>query len=183
MTALTVTKEMSPFAQLQQMEHLCHLYAAGLPAQRDSQAEWAGVGFRLGARRFISALDDVSEVLHEPKYTLIPGVKSWVKGVANVRGRLLPVIDLCAFLQIESRTSATEQRVVVVDAEGIFVGVTVDEVFGMRHFEIENYQEQFDDSEASLNPYLMGEFADEARWTVFSFCALAQTPAFLDVVA
>lgn len=183
MTAPAISKNIAPFAQLKQMEQLCYQFAAGLPAQQEAVAEWAGVGYRLGNRHFVSALDDVSEVLHEPRFTLIPGVKSWVKGVANVRGRLLPIVDLCAFLHIESNTSVVNQRVLVVETEEVFVGLTVDEVFGMRHFEIDSYKEQFDQSHPKLNPFLLGEFIDEAHWSVFSLCALAQAPAFLDVVA
>ena len=40
----------------------------------------------MGGRLFVAPMGEVGEILHEPRYTLLPGVKSWVKGVANVRG-------------------------------------------------------------------------------------------------
>jgi twitching motility protein PilI len=43
--------------------------------------------------------DEVREVLMvPPAITRVPGAKSWVRGLANVRGHLLPLVDLREFL-------------------------------------------------------------------------------------
>jgi twitching motility protein PilI len=57
------------------------------------------VGFRLGSERFVVPRDEVREVLMvPPAITRVPGAKSWVRGLANVRGHLLPLVDLREFL-------------------------------------------------------------------------------------
>ncbi len=65
---------------------------------------------------------------------LMPGVKPWVKGVANLRGRLLPVMDLGGFLGLELSKARKQRRVLVVEYNDLFVGLLVDEVVGMQHF-------------------------------------------------
>ncbi len=123
----------------------------------------------------------VGEVLHEPRYTQLPGVKTWVKGVANVRGRLLPIMDLCGFLGTELSPLRKQRRVLVVEHLDVFAGLIVDEVFGMQHFPVDTFSEQLPPLEAALQPFIHGVFHREQPWLVFSPHALAQHQGFLDV--
>ena len=66
--------------------------------------------------------------------TRIPGSKSWVKGLANVRGQLLPMIDLRQFLGSGATAPQRNTRVVVVNHREIPAGLIVDEVLGFRRF-------------------------------------------------
>ena len=86
----------SPFQLLVALDQRCRTLAAGLPSQQQTVQTWSGIGFRMGERYFVAPMGEVGEVLHEPRHTLLPGVKNWVKGVANVRGRLLPVMTCAA---------------------------------------------------------------------------------------
>ena len=63
-----------------------------------------------------------------------PGAKSWVKGLANVRGQLLPMLDLRQFLGSGATTPGRNTRVVVVNHREIPAGLMVDEVLGFRRF-------------------------------------------------
>ena len=55
-------------------------------------------------------------------------------GVANVRGNLLPVVDLKQFLEGERTVLHESQRVLIVRQPGGDVAVTIDELFGQRSF-------------------------------------------------
>jgi twitching motility protein PilI len=162
----------TPFQLLFEIDQRCRALAAGLPAQQQVVQSWSGIGFRMG---------EVSEVLHEPRYTSLPGVKSWVKGVANVRGRLLPVMDLCGFFGSELSPLRKQRRVLVVDYQEIFAGLIVDEVFGMQHFLVDAFSETLPPLEASIQPFIHGVFHREQPWLVFSPHALAQHQAFIEV--
>ena len=86
-----------PFELLKAMESKGLRIAAGSPGQASS--EWSGLAFRIGDDRFVCPRDDVREVLVYPdSMTRIPGAREWITGLSNVRGQLLPVIDLKAFL-------------------------------------------------------------------------------------
>lgn len=132
----------TPFQLLVDIDQRCRRLAAGLPAQQEAVQSWSGIGFRMGGRFFVAPMGEVGEVLHEPRYTQLPGVKTWVKGVANVRGRLLPIMDLCGFLGTELSPLRKQRRVLVVEHLDVFAGLIVDEVFGMQHFPVDTFSEQ-----------------------------------------
>src|SRR3546814_21184612 len=111
----------------------------------------------------------------------LPGVKSWVKGVANVRGRLLPVMDLCGYFGLELSALRKQRRVLVVDHQEVFAGLTVDEAFGMKHLAVVTFTGELPPIEASIQPFINVLFLREQTCLVFSTHALATKQAFLTV--
>lgn len=170
------------FELLLDIDRRCRLLAADLPSQEIRQDRWSGIGFRLGAVFCVAPMGEVAEVLHEPRYTLMPGVKPWVKGVANLRGRLLPIIDLCGFFGHELSTVRKQRRVLVVEHQEVFVGLLVDEVLGMQHFAQDSLERAaLGLTDSAMEPFVQGQYARESVWQVFSPFALAQSRDFLEV--
>lgn len=179
-----MSESRTAFELLLEIDQRCRLLAADLPSQETRQHSWSGIGFRLGRRWYVAAMGEVSEVLHEPRHTLLPGVKPWVRGVANLRGRLLPIIDLCAFLGHELSPLRLQRRVLVMEYKELFVGLLVDEVAGLKHFAQDTLEPGVGDfADTAINPYLQGQFRREQIWQVFSPFALARSPGFLEVAA
>lgn len=176
-----MTVSLTPFERLLEIDARCRELAAGLPSQREVAQTWSGIGFRMGTRYYVAPMGEVAEILHEPRFTLLPGVKTWVKGVSNVRGRLLPVVDLCGYFGIELSPLRRQRRLLVVDHRDVFAGLTVDEVFGMQHFAVEAFSEQVSQAEDVVRPFLHGCFQRERPWLVFSPHALAGSQDFLSV--
>ena len=50
--------------------------------------------------------DEVVEILPMPQVTPVPGAQPWLLGVANIRGNLLPIVDLKQFLEGERTVHA-----------------------------------------------------------------------------
>ena len=176
-----MTESQTAFELLLDIDRRCRLLAADLPSQETRLQGWSGIGFRVGEQWFVAPMREVAEVLHEPRCTLMPGVKTWIRGVANLRGRLLPVMDLCGFFGGELSPLRKQRRVLVVDHNEVFAGLTVDEVFGMQHFPVDTFSEQLPPLEAAIAPFIHGVFQRERPWLVFSPHALAQHQGFLDV--
>jgi len=173
--------ETSPFALLRQLEQRGRDHLAVLPAQEEVGREWAGIGFRLGGWRFVAPMEQVIEILTLPRLSPIPRTKPWVKGIANVRGTLLPIMDLSAYLERASTLTRLSRVVVVRDGE-LTVGLVVDEVLGMRRFPEEDRAPVSEEVDEVLRPYLASSFsADDGDWYVFSMQALVQSPQFLKV--
>ncbi len=172
---------LTPFERLHQIDSRCRALAAGLPSQKEVAHTWAGIGFRMGSRYYVAPMGEVGEVLPEPRQTQLPGVKPWIRGVANVRGRLLPVIDLCGYFGLELSPLRKQRRLLVVDHRDVFAGLTVDEVFGMQHFPVDGFSELLPHVESSIRPFLHGVFQRERPWLVFSPQTLAAHPDFLRV--
>lgn len=175
--------KVSPFQQLLELDNRFRKHAASLPARQEAGEFWSGVGFRMGQNYYVAPMSEVAEVLPEPRFTLLPGVKDWVRGVANVRGRLLPVMDLCGFFGMSLSGSRKSRRVIVLEHQGLFAGLTVDEVLGMQHFSAEEFSEQVDSLPERVWPFVHGSFQRERSWVVFSPFMLATDSSFLDVVA
>jgi len=173
---------MNPFKILQELAAKSRSHAAGLPAQEAAIKTWSGVAFRVAGCRFLSPLGEVVEVLDVPRFTQIPGVKPWVKGIANVRGRLLPIMDFASFLGTSSNKLLRARKVLVVDYKGVLAGLIVDEVMGMQHFPSVEFQKATAKTIDEVKPYILGEFPrDDRLWTVISLFKLAQDQEFVQV--
>ncbi|WP_286708235.1 chemotaxis protein CheW [Psychrobacter sp. UBA2514] len=144
--------------------------------------DWQGVVFEIGGQRLVAPMGQVSEVLSMPEYTSLPLVKPWMLGIANIRGRLLPLTDLSRFLQVPSRLPQLSQRkVIVIDHDNNFSGLLVDQVLGIEQFTQEHYRPEAIDSNSPFAPYNHGKFLkDEQEWYVFMPSLLAQDLQYSD---
>ena len=97
-----------------------------------SEASASGaVVLRLGASRYAVAMADIAEVAPVPGLTRIPGAPTWLAGVANWRGRMLPVLDLRPLLGAEVVTLPGSARLVVLSRDGVVAGVVAEAVPGV----------------------------------------------------
>ncbi len=150
--------------------------AADAPG-RDGSA-WTGLAFRLRELWIVAPGDDVREVSSRPRLTRVPGARTWLLGVANLRGNLLPVTDLGALLGQSPAPDGREQRVLVLNADGMPAGFLVDEVAGYRRFAPED-QRNGQPANAALLPWRLGAFHRDGRdWQVLSLRKLARSDVF-----
>jgi purine-binding chemotaxis protein CheW len=70
----------------------------------------------------------VQEIVRVPEITRVPHAQAGVQGVINLRGRVLPVVDLAARLALGTTEHARSARVVVVDGGSESIGLLVDGV-------------------------------------------------------
>ena len=177
-----MAQSQTAFQLLLDIDQRCRSLAAGLPLQETRQQGWSGIGFRMGERYYVAPMGEVDEILHEPRYAVMPGVKPWVRGIANLRGRLLPIMDLYAFFGHELSPLRKQRRVLVIDDQNVFVGLLVDEVLGMQHFSERSLMpEPSGEVDTNIAPYIQGRFLREQAWRVFSPRSLVQSPGFMDV--
>ena len=127
------------FVKLAEFSARCRQRAWQLPSRQDVVQYWSGIGFLLDGRRYVAPLEQVSEILQVPSYTRVPGVHHWMKGIANVRGRLMAVMDLTGFLEKSTPLQEKRRRLLVIDQGDLYTGLTVDDVYGMQHFPVTGY--------------------------------------------
>ena len=173
----------SPFEILKQLDARFRRNASGLPVAKAVVDDWIGIGFSINAVPLIAKMEDVSEILPPPETIRVPGVSPWVQGLANIRGNLMPVLDMNAFLYGKPTEVRKESRILIINKLGIVAGLLVDEVYGLRRFKPEEHQDKITEDTGSLTEYLAGTFADQVRrWNVFSVERLAGAEQFLRVV-
>jgi len=171
-----------PYEHLRQLEQRGHDIWRDLPAQQETREEWSGVGFRIGGHQYLAAMGEVTEILQPPDMARVPHTKSWVRGMANVRGNLLPVMDLAGYLGKGEIGINSQSRVLVIDQEGVVAGLLVEEVLGMRRFYLEQWRTGEAGGDEAAHPYVSGVFRhDNGVWPVFSLAALARDTAFFKV--
>jgi len=169
---------------LQDMERRSKQKAAGLEQQDDLGETWSAIGFRVGEQHFVIPLADSREVFPLPEQvTPVPKSQSWVFGIVNLRGELLPVFDLNLYLQGKTSKVSKRSRVMVINHAEISTGVLVDEVFGLKHFQQEPAPIA-SSRPVNLTPYLTGSvFQQDIYWDVFSFQKLINDPRFMNAAA
>lgn len=169
-----------PFELLLELERRAKAAAAGA---RDSAAgnAWIGVAFRIGGETFLVARDEAREIMGMPSpLTRVPGSREWIRGLANVRGQLLPVIDLKQYLGSGVSLPGRNTRVVVVNHREIPAGLIVDEVLGFRRFSDQEFHAEPPPTMVRCERYLAGSFRRGTEaWPVFSLRKLVESPAFL----
>lgn len=173
----------NPFQWLQALEQAARTQAKGLPRQEKIQKIWHGIAFRVGNNKLVSPLTEIREVLHCPKVLAkVPGAKSWVRGIANIRGLLMPVIDLQACLGGSPIILESKSRLLIINQAGLSSSILVDEVMGIKHFlESTREKEVPENVELWCAPFARGGFVQEGEnWAVFDMFALSNSRVFLD---
>jgi twitching motility protein PilI len=143
--------------------------------------EWIGVAFRMGGETFLVERDEAREVMGVPvPITRVPGARRWILGLANVRGQLLPVIDLKQYLGSGEIVAGRNTRVIVVNHREIPAGLVVDEVLGFRRFAEREFTPESPPTIIRCEHYLAGSFRRGSEaWPVMSLRTLVESPAFL----
>lgn len=169
---------------LTELEHLSRETALGLPQTEVRRDLWQGLSFVLSGVRLVSAMTEVNEMLTYPEHiTRVAGASPWMLGVANIRGKLLPVLDLQAYLGGKPIVPSKSTRVLVINQRGIRAGVVVTSVLGMRHFD-EQDRVVNTRVEGAIGAYVYDAFNVGGEiWPIFSMLALSVDPGFRSAAA
>ncbi len=86
------------------------------------------VVFDLAAESYGVDIGTVREIIRVQEITHVPNAPDFVEGVINLRGKVIPVVDLRKRFGLELGEQTAESRIVVVDISGEDIGVMVDAV-------------------------------------------------------
>jgi purine-binding chemotaxis protein CheW len=114
------------------------------------------VGFRIGRETFGLPISIVREIVRVPEITSVPNAPDYIEGVINLRGRIIPIVDLRKRFGEKSFEPNKKNRVVVVEIETRAIGLIVNsasEVLRISPADIEEPHNVF--KEGELN-YITG---------------------------
>ena len=178
------TSAPSPFEVLLDYEQRSLAHVAGVPELIDAPGSWRGIAFRLGGRILVSSIADVQEILAFPALTTVPGTQLWLLGVANVRGNLVPVVDLRCFIEGERAPHKERSRVLLVRQSDSSVGVVVDEILGQRAFNDSNLIDGMAEEDDRYQKYIPRFFDwNGTPYREFSMSALVRARDFTQAAA
>jgi purine-binding chemotaxis protein CheW len=98
------------------------------------------VGFRIGNETFGVRIGSVREIVRVPEITAVPSAPETVEGVINLRGKIIPVMDLRKRFGQSDVKPDKKNRILVVELENKLVGLIVNaasEVLKISPSEIE----------------------------------------------
>jgi purine-binding chemotaxis protein CheW len=108
------------------------------------------VGFRIGRETFGVPISLVREIVRVPEITSVPNAPDYIEGVINLRGRIIPVVDLRKRFREKVVERDKKSRIVVAEVEGRLIGLLVNsasEVLRILPSEIEAPQDVFQEGE------------------------------------
>ena len=173
-----------PFELLREIERRNAQAQAG-GSSGDLPAEWVGVGFRIGEEQFVANRDQVREVLMLPDaMSRVPGAKRWLLGIANLRGHLLPLIDVKLLLGSGRTTLRRTTRVISINHREVPAGIVVDEVLGFRRFMDHEHTDKTQETIVRCDRFVAGGYQrNEETWPIFNLFDLVESNLFLQAAA
>jgi purine-binding chemotaxis protein CheW len=116
--------------------------------------------FELGAEEFGIRVLQVREIMGLQDVTTVPQMPAHVKGVINLRGKVIPVICLRAKFRLEAQEYTTRTCIIVVQVKGkagpLLVGVIVDGVSEVLNVSASDVEDTPDFGSGASTQYLLG---------------------------
>ncbi len=86
------------------------------------------VVFNIGKELYGVGIESVHEIVKVPDITEVPDAPAFLKGVINLRGKIVPVVDLRMRMKLDGKEKTKSSRVLITENDGRLVGLLVDAV-------------------------------------------------------
>lgn len=97
------------------------------------------VVFKIGNEEYAIPIEQVKEIIDYLPVTRLPDTPAYFEGIIDVRGKIIPIINLAA--KIGGITDETTRQIVIVDIQNKAVGLTVDTVTEVVHAAGDNFED------------------------------------------
>lgn len=97
--------------------------------------------FQLGDEEYGLEILKVREIIGLMEITNVPRMPNFVRGVINLRGKVIPVIDLRQKFGMERADNTKETCIIVVDLDGLLMGIVVDKVSEVMDIQEQDIEE------------------------------------------
>ncbi|MBR4581934.1 MAG: purine-binding chemotaxis protein CheW [Lachnospiraceae bacterium] len=107
------------------------------------------VKIRLGSEWYGISIDIVENIVRMQRITRVPGAESYIKGVINLRGKVVPVMSLRLKMGMDEGETVRTTRIIILRIDGDEVGMIVDEVREVVTLTGEDIEEVYRDSKTT----------------------------------
>jgi len=114
------------------------------------------VTFKLGKEEYGVDINSVQEIIRATDITPVPGAPSHVRGVINLRGKIIPVVDLRRRFALLTVEASDEQRIVVAELGEKRIGMLVDSVSQVIKISSAVMEEMPDEATSVEHDYIRG---------------------------
>jgi purine-binding chemotaxis protein CheW len=116
--------------------------------------------FRLADEKYGIETTFVQEVCPFKDLTPLPCTPPFLLGIVNVRGRILPVLDLKRFFELPEPGISDLHRIILVRSDELEFGILADVILGVRAIELDSLQTSLPTLTGIRDDYLMGVSAE-----------------------
>ena len=138
---------------------------------RESAEEQQLVIFDLGDESFGVDVSAVREIIRMQAVTRVPGTPHFVEGIINLRGKIIPMVDLRKSFQFDTVDATKDSRIVVIESRGQEVGVIVDAVTEVMRVPADSIEPVSKTMEHESTEYLLGIAKVGEKLIIFHFQA------------
>jgi purine-binding chemotaxis protein CheW len=114
------------------------------------------VGFQVGEQDYAFRIEQIQEIVNLRQLTKMPQVAPYVEGVANLRGAIIPIINLRLLFRMEAKEADANTRTIVVNVGSRIMGCTVDTVSQVMRIPEESIQPAPETVTAGAACYIQG---------------------------
>ncbi len=107
---------------------------------KDLSDELQVVVFTAGGEEYGLEIDQVQEIVRPLPVTRVPGTPEYIEGVVNLRGNVVPVINLHKRLALDRITNSDKSRIIIVSRQDLTAGLIVDSVKDVLNIPAENVE-------------------------------------------
>ena len=125
------------------------------------------ISFRIGAQEFCVDIMEVREIRGWTPATALPQAPAYVRGVINLRGAVLPIVDLGARLGLGTADPTARHVIIVAQVQNQIVGLLVDAVSDILTVTDEQIQPTPDVVSDMVRNFVRGLLAIEGRMVSF----------------
>lgn len=111
-----------------------------IKANAEVNDEFQLVVFTLGDEEFGVEINNVQEIIRMPTITKIPQAPDYIKGVINLRGRIITVINLNVIMGMGSKELDEDTRIIVANVNDTVMGFVVDSVSEVMRLPAKNVE-------------------------------------------
>ncbi|WP_051330992.1 chemotaxis protein CheW [Aneurinibacillus terranovensis] len=103
--------------------------------ERQMMEEEQLVAFKIDNEEYGIKIKEVQEINRMTEVTKIPRAPHYIDGIVNLRGNIIPVLDLRKFFGLSEKGITDAARIIIVDSAGAKTGIIVDSVSEVLRFE------------------------------------------------
>ena len=107
----------------------------------DETSEESLLTFLLDTREYAIRITYAREVINIHHIDIVPLTPNYVKGVINLRGKIIPIIDLRLKFGFQEKKISKESCIIVIEYQSLLTGFIVDQLIGVLGFKKEAYEE------------------------------------------
>lgn len=121
------------------------------------------IAFNLESNSYVVSILKIKEVIAEKEITSVPLNPNHLSGIINVRGNIIPIVDLCLKLNLRSDENNFRKTIIILEIKDKLIGVLVDSVSSILDADAAEIKPISDNLIAAKKNYIEGVISDNER--------------------